>query len=250
MSGQPAYSAQLFVPPQLLSDDVDAGTYSYVTSTLNIKVSDYADIWTALKSLPGKGKVVLGDKASYALVSSVGSERGSLLSNGGSPVALLKARKNAVELEGMRKAYLRDGVAWAKWAAWLEETVQRRGSSINEWDAAVRFQQIRSGMHNYAGFDAYESISASGGNAALPHYETPEEGSKTIDRVTPYLNDSGGQYYDGTIDCTRTVHFGKPTKEQKNAYTKVLQGHIAIDSASESAQAWRFSETRKAGAEC
>jgi Xaa-Pro aminopeptidase len=200
---------------------------------LNVAVLDYTDIWSTLKSLPGKGKVVLGDKASYALVSSVGSERASLQPNGTLPIALLKARKNAVELEGMRKAYLRDGVAWAKWAAWLEETVQRRGSSINEWNAAVRFQQIRSGMHNYAGFDAYESISASGGNAALPHYETPEEGSKVIDRVTPYLNDSGGQYFDGTIDCTRTVHFGKPTKEQKNAYTKVLQGHIAIDSASE-----------------
>lgn len=43
--------------------------------------------------------------------------------------------------------------------------------------------------------------------------------------------DSGGQYYDGTIDTTRTVHFGKPTLEQKRAYTRVLQGHIAIDTS-------------------
>lgn len=52
-----------------------------------------------------------------------------------------------------------------------------------------------------------------------------------IDRDTPYLNDSGGQYRDGTCDTTRTVHFGRPTLEQSEAYTRVLQGHIAIDSA-------------------
>jgi len=52
-----------------------------------------------------------------------------------------------------------------------------------------------------------------------------------IDRDTPYLNDSGGQYRDGTCDTTRTVHFGRPTAEQSEAYTRVLQGHIAIDSA-------------------
>lgn len=85
------------------------------------------------------------------------------------------------------------------------------------------------------------------GFAALPHYAPEEKGSATIDRKTPYLNDSGAQYLgpssllplvllhsraraDGTIDTTRTVHFGKPTKEQKRAFTRVLQGHIEIDS--------------------
>jgi Xaa-Pro aminopeptidase len=79
--------------------------------------------------------------------------------------------------------------------------------------------------------DSYDAISASGPNAALPHYETPEKGSRVIDRETPYLNDSGGQYHDGTIDCTRTVHFGRPSAEQKRAYTRVLQGHIRLSEA-------------------
>lgn len=104
-------------------------------------------------------------------------------------------------------------------------------SKISEYQAAEKFEEIRSKGDLYAGFDAYEAISASGPNAALPHYETPVKNSRIIDIKTPYLNDSGAQYFDGTIDTTRTVHFGKPTKEQKRSFTRVLQGHIAIDTA-------------------
>jgi Xaa-Pro aminopeptidase len=64
---------------------------------------------------------------------------------------------------------------------------------------------------------------------ALPHYAPTAADSSIISLQTPYLNDSGAQYLDGTIDTTRTYHFGKPTKEHKRAYTRVLQGHIAID---------------------
>jgi len=78
---------------------------------------------------------------------------------------------------------------------------------------------------------AYENISATGANAALPHYSPTKGLSSAIDVHTPYLNDSGGQYKDGTCDTTRTVHFGHPSDEQCEAFTRVLKGHIAIDSA-------------------
>jgi Xaa-Pro aminopeptidase len=78
---------------------------------------------------------------------------------------------------------------------------------------------------------AYENISAAGANAALPHYSPLKRDCLLIDTDTPYLNDSGGQYLDGTCDTTRTVHLGRPTQEQAEAFTRVLQGHIAIDSA-------------------
>lgn len=99
---------------------------------------------------------------------------------------------------------------------------------------------------------AYENISATGENAgssllplpsflvltnptpltfpALPHYAPTSTSSSLINTSTPYLNDSGAQYHDATIDCTRTQHFGVPSSEQKRAFTRVLQGHIAIDS--------------------
>ncbi len=114
-----------------------------------------------------------------------------------------------------------------RWAAWLEEQVKVKQAKVDEWQAAVKFQDIRKELPLYAG-DSYDAISAAGPNAALPHYETPEKGSRVIDRETPYLNDSGAQYHDGTIDCTRTVHFGRPTAEQKRAYSRVLQGHIRL----------------------
>ena len=76
---------------------------------------------------------------------------------------------------------------------------------------------------------AYENISASGPNAALPHYVARKSTARMIDRETPYLNDSGGQYLDGTCDTTRTVHFGRPSAEQIEAFTRVLQGHVRVD---------------------
>jgi len=149
-----------------------------------------------------------------------------------SPIATWKARKNAAELAGMHAAYRRDGAAWVRWAAWLEEAIVHKGKAIDEWTAAKELHRLRTQDPLYAGTDAYPSISASGEDAALPHFETPEDGTaRIIDRETPYLMDAGGQYYDGTIDTTRTTHFGKPSAEQKRAYTRVLQGHIAIAEA-------------------
>jgi len=105
-----------------------------------------------------------------------------------------------------------------------------KGFEITEWEAAWRLTEFRRKAKNYMGL-AYENISATGPNAALPHYSPLKSGSYIIDKETPYLNDSGGQYRDGTCDTTRTVHFGRPTMEQSEAFTRVLQGHIAIDTA-------------------
>ncbi|CAO1634795.1 unnamed protein product [Sympodiomycopsis kandeliae] len=227
-------SATLFISSALLPSD--SAAYKYVTEELKFKVQDYSQVWDALRELPAgqegaSSKVVTRDAASYALISAIGVDRAEILLAGDSPVGLLKAVKNQAELQGMRNAYLRDGAAWAKWSAWLEELLVRRKKSINEYDAAQKLIDIRSRQENYAGFEAYDPICGTGPNAALPHYETPEHGSAILDLSTPFLNDSGGQYFDGTIDTTRTVHFGKPTAEQKHAFTRVLQGHIAIDTA-------------------
>ncbi|KAF9000416.1 hypothetical protein BDQ17DRAFT_1359572 [Cyathus striatus] len=118
---------------------------------------------------------------------------------------------------GFSRAYIRDGVAYVRWLAWLESKLAE-GYDITEYEA--EFHGPR-----------YEPTSATGPNGALPHY-TPKKGTaRLIERDTPYVNDSGGQYFDGTCDTTRTLHFGRPSPEQCDAYTRVLQGHIAIDSA-------------------
>ncbi|PWZ03272.1 Creatinase/aminopeptidase [Testicularia cyperi] len=221
----------LFIRDDLLARHSAADRY--VREELHVRVEPYEAVWEFLRRWAAETehaerRLVSGEKISYAVVNAVAEERVEIVDP--SPIALRKAIKNEAELKGFRDSHIRDGAAWVRWAAWLEEQVKVKGAKITEWEAAVRFQQIRSGQPLYAG-ESYDAISASGPNAALPHYETPEHGSRVIDRETPYLNDSGAQYHDGTIDCTRTVHFGRPTPEQKRAYTRVLQGHIAISRA-------------------
>jgi Xaa-Pro aminopeptidase len=76
---------------------------------------------------------------------------------------------------------------------------------------------------------SFDTISSTGANAAVIHYSPAATGSAVIERSQVYLCDSGGQYMDGTTDTTRTLHFGTPTPQEKRAFTRVLQGHIALD---------------------
>ncbi|GAA5912693.1 aminopeptidase P family protein [Sporobolomyces salmoneus] len=185
------------------------------------KIAKYENVLEDLAKV--EGKVVTDSKINMAIVEVLGEDRVEIVK---SPVETAQAIKNSTEIQGLRYAYLRDGVAWAHWAAWLEEEVKKR--AVTEWEAAEKLTEYREKNENYAGL-AYENISATGENAALPHYAPSPSNPIPISLKAPYLNDSGANYKDGTIDTTRTVHFGKPTKEQKRAFTRVLQGHIAID---------------------
>ncbi|KZS98318.1 Creatinase/aminopeptidase [Sistotremastrum niveocremeum HHB9708] len=213
----------LFIESAKVTPDVGA----YLKS-LHVTIKDYNDLWGYLRKWEwGDGKVVLIPSSTpYSVALMLGSSRYAI-----APAFIddRKALKNQTEIEGFEQAYLRDGVAFVRWFAWLEEKFNE-GFAITEYEAAYRLTEYRRQNANFMGL-AYENISASGANAALPHYSPTRHGAKMIDRVTPYLIDSGGQYLDGTCDTTRTVHFGHPTQEQCEAYTRVLQGHIAIDSA-------------------
>ncbi|KAI0820086.1 Creatinase/aminopeptidase [Trametes gibbosa] len=215
-------SATLFIELAKLTPDVE----SYL-QTLNVVPRDYNDIWTFLRRKEwGEGNVIISPQTSYAICLMMTSFRYTVLP---SFVEEMKAVKSETEISGLRNAYLRDGAAYVKWLAWLDEKMAQ-GYDITEYEAAWRLTEYRRRNKYYMGL-AYENISASGPNAALPHYSPHKATARMIDRETPYLNDSGGQYRDGTCDTTRTVHFGRPTPEQCEAFTRVLQGHIAIDTA-------------------
>ncbi|ORX38297.1 peptidase M24, structural domain-containing protein [Kockovaella imperatae] len=143
------------------------------------------------------------------------------------PVELAKAIKNPTEQEGFAAAYLRDGRAMVRWFSWLETKLMKEGRELGEWSAGQALIRFRAQEDLYV--YANSGISASGPNAALPHY-VPERGSDSkIDREAPFLVDSGCQYEDGTIDTTRTVYFGKsPSDEIKRAFTRVLQCHMHV----------------------
>ncbi|EEB87563.1 hypothetical protein MPER_15045, partial [Moniliophthora perniciosa FA553] len=112
----------------------------------------------------------------------------------------MKSIKNDVEIQGFRKAYLRDGVCLTKFLAWLD-TEMRLGHKHTEWDAGEKLTELRKKAEFNKGL-AYENISSTGANAALPHYGPTKDTAKVIETDTPYLNDSGGQYLDGTCDTT------------------------------------------------
>lgn len=147
-----------------------------------------------------------------------------------SPIALAKAKKCDTELAGMRACHVRDGVALTKFLCWLENEVVNLGNEPTECEAADKLDGLRAEQELFVSL-SFPTISGSGSNGAIVHYR-PEVGKcKKITKDDVYLVDSGGQYKDGTTDVTRTVHFGVPSAWQKECFTRVLQGHIAIDTA-------------------
>ena len=143
-----------------------------------------------------------------------------------SPIAFRKAVKNPTEIEGMRDIHVEDGLAMERFLYWLDKSVNG-GSTVDEWDAACKLGSFRAQIEGYRG-DSFETISAYGEGAALPHYITPREGAPVLEPRGLYLVDSGGQYMNGTTDITRTVPLGPCTMLEKEDYTLVLKGHIDL----------------------
>ena len=143
-----------------------------------------------------------------------------------SPIAFRKAVKNPTEIEGMRDIHVEDGLAMERFLYWLDKSVNG-GSNVDEWDAACKLGSFRAQIEGYRG-DSFETISAYGEGAALPHYITPREGAPVLEPRGLYLVDSGGQYMNGTTDITRTVPLGPCTMLEKEDYTLMLKGHINL----------------------
>lgn len=145
-----------------------------------------------------------------------------------SPADLLKSCKNTTEIEGIRNAMQRDGVALVKFLMWLEKAVPAGG--VEEITIPAKLTEYRSQQEYYVG-ESFDTISGYGPNGAIVHYHVSEESSLAIKPEGLLLIDSGAQYFDGTTDITRTVALGKITDEMAQDYTMVLKGHIAIATA-------------------
>ena len=194
---------------------------SPVPALEGVNVRDYAAVMEELPALEGRVLVDPGT-LNYHLRALLQAE--PVLAP--SPVALRKAVKNATEIEGMVRRHIEDGVAMEKYLYWLEQHIGR----TDERAAADRLQAFRAEIDGYRG-DSFETISAWGPGAALPHYVTPKEDAPAIEAHGLYLVDSGGQYLGGTTDITRTVPCGSCTQLEREDYTLVLKGHIALSMA-------------------
>lgn len=143
-----------------------------------------------------------------------------------SPIALRKSVKNEAELNGIREAHKRDGAALTAFLAWLDGAV-KSGQSVSEHDVALKIEEFRGRMPMHRG-PSFATIAGYGANGAIIHYKPKEQGSAQLGTDAMFLLDSGAQYLDGTTDVTRTLHFGQPTAQEKECYTLVLKGHIAL----------------------
>lgn len=147
-----------------------------------------------------------------------------------SSITLQKSIKNDAELNGIRKAHIRDGVALTAFFHWLESTMAANkdtDATINEYDVTEKIEEFRSQMPDHKG-PSFGSISGYGTNGAIIHYHCDKDTCQTLGYDSLFLLDSGGQYLDGTTDVTRMMHFGEPTQRMKDCYTLVLKGHIAL----------------------
>ncbi len=144
------------------------------------------------------------------------------------PCLTPKSIKNDVELNGMRAAHRRDGVAVTRFLHWLDR--EAIDGAITEIDAADRLEAFRRDGEHLTGL-SFPTISGAGANGAIVHYRVTPESNRPLVPGALYLVDSGGQYRDGTTDITRTVVIGDPSDEMRDRFTRVLKGHIAIATA-------------------
>lgn len=144
------------------------------------------------------------------------------------PCVLPKALKNSIEIEGAKKAHIQDGIALQRFFTWLED--QPLQGETTELSAANKLYEFRKKGEHFEDL-SFNTISAFGAHGAIIHYKVSPETDIPLNRKNLYLLDSGGQYLTGTTDITRTLCFGTPSPEQKEMYTRVLKGHIALAEA-------------------
>ncbi|MBE1282648.1 MAG: M24 family metallopeptidase [Rhodobacteraceae bacterium] len=143
---------------------------------------------------------------------------------GSDPCALPKARKTAAEIHGTAEAHLRDGAAVVELLAWLDD---HPPGSLTEIDVVQRLEQERSRTGELKDI-SFDTIAGTGPNGAIMHYRVTNSSNATLEDGHLLVLDSGGQYLDGTTDITRTVAIGTPGQEESAAFTRVLQGMIAM----------------------
>ncbi|MEE0860224.1 MAG: aminopeptidase family protein P, partial [Paludibacteraceae bacterium] len=145
-----------------------------------------------------------------------------------SPIVVLKARKNAIELEGERIAMRQDAVALTRFFKWLEEEAFANGQTQTEWTLMEKLHEYRLMGENFVE-ESFGTIAGYLGNGAIVHYSATADNCAVVKPEGMLLLDSGGQYLDGTTDITRTVWLGGEQPAQaKRDYTYVLKGHIAL----------------------
>ena len=212
---------RLFINSSRCSEDVMA----YFAEN-GIQVENYEDIYAAVAAIRDQKILLEPDKVNYALSSSIDASNAVIEAM--NPTSMMKAVKNPVEVENLRKCHIKDGVALTKFIYWLKKNVGK--IELSETEAADKLEEFRKEQEGYIG-PSFNTISAYGPNAAMCHYHATKENESMVEANGFYLVDSGGQYFDGTTDVTRTIVVGPATDEMKKHFTWVLMGTLRLSNA-------------------
>ncbi len=210
--------ALLFVQEEALC----ASTVSYLEG-LGVTVRAYDEVYEAVKTFRNETVMIEKSRVNYALCHNLDSS--CRLMDRMNPTALAKSVKNETEMENIRKAHIKDGVAVTRYLYWLKHNIGK--IPIDEISVAEKLEEFRREQEGYLG-PSFHTISAYGPNAAMCHYSPSEENKAALEPKGFYLVDSGGQYYQGTTDITRTVALGDLTEEEKEHFTLVAVSMLRL----------------------
>ncbi|OUN26946.1 MULTISPECIES: aminopeptidase P family protein [unclassified Blautia] len=184
----------------------------------------YFQVYEDVKKLEDSQKVMLEDLCTnYSLYKNIPQKREIIFRP--NPAAIFKGNKNPVEMENLKVAHIKDARAMCRFIYWLKKNVP--GGDVTEYSASLESKKFR--MEDPDCLDlSFETICAYGPNAAMCHYAPTETDYAKVEPKGFFLIDSGGQYWQGTTDITRTIAVGELTREQKEHFTLVLQGHIRL----------------------
>lgn len=216
-------SVQWFVDRRKIGADLPAHL------TDQISLAEPQDFGAALDGLGvAKKSVQLDFAQAPAWVFDRLQRAGADISRGADPCALPKARKNRIELDGMRACHRRDGVALTRFLAWLSETAPQGG--LSEIAASDKLESLRRENDLFRDL-SFPTIAGSGPHGAIVHYRAVPKSNRDLRPGELFLLDSGAQYLDGTTDVTRTMAIGPAGDDEKRHFTLVLKGHIALATA-------------------
>ncbi len=225
----PVFVSYLLITSQRVTLFVDSRKLSAAVKEylrgIGVEQKEYTEVNEALRRYPDYSILIDPDEVNYTLAKTV--KCGNVV-RGESPVPMMKAVKNPVEIEGFRRAMLRDGVALVKFMRWLKPAVERGGET--EMSVDRKLTALRAEQDLFCGV-SFDTIAAYQEHGAIVHYEATPETDSPLRAEGFLLLDSGAQYKDGTTDITRTVPLGPLTETQKRVYTLVLKGHIQLELA-------------------
>ncbi len=190
-----------------------------------VVVAEYTQLEEWINKIPPGSTVCLAPEKVSGALHDLFAKRAVILEGMNSTTAL-KSIKNATESEGLRKALIRDGVAWVNTIYWIQKEL-KSGKGLTEIDVARRIARFRSLQDHYMG-ESFHPISSYGYHGAIVHYSVTEESSIPLKPEGTFLLDSGGQFLDGTTDTTRTIALGPTTTGQRTDFTLALKGTLAL----------------------